>query len=349
VTPAGLHDPTAALSYRDVTRSHPMDAPPRERREREERPPRRFRGPIQALRGLLWTVVIVWMGFAIWLVFFGMPCTAVVAAVTGTVLLPPVRVDLRTVAMRGVVLAVIGVALMAWGHVALMEFQDSVDGLSHQIRHEGAESLAFEQRAGIYGLNVVMGIGGYAVGYPEAARETLMLAVPGPLVRHWGSEFALRSPRVCDAVQQMIAEAEATDADSVQLTERSVSWPQYGFGQDSLRVALALNCPLVIQGTASRAGGRWRLDLVGSARVEYPDSGRVSLLGQVHGREIALEEGMFHALQDVGWLHPYTAKWSWTVYSDDPRLHAAAADLSWRESTLKAFAGFLRELARRWG
>lgn len=298
---------------------------------------------------LLWSVVIVWMGFAIWLVFFGMPCTAVVAAVAGTVLLPPVRMDLRTVALRGVVLAAIGVALLAWGHVALREFQDSVDDLSRQIRTQGAESLAFEQRAGIYGLNVVMGIGGFAAGYPEAARETLMLAVSGPAVRHWGSDFALRSPRVCRAIQQMIAEAEATDGDSVQLTERTVSWPQYGFGQDSLRVALALNSPLVLQGTASRVGGRWRLDLVGSARVEYPEKGRISLLGNVHGREIALEEGLFHALQDVGWLHPYTARWSWTVYSDEPRLRTTSAELSWRESVLKAAAGFVRGLARRWG
>lgn len=298
---------------------------------------------------MLWAFIVVWMMFAIWLVFFGMPCTAVGAAVFGMAFMPPVRLDLRTAAYRGLILVAVGVGVLAWGHVSLLEFQDSVDQLSEQIRREGPDSLSFEQRAGIFGLNAVMGMGGYVAGYPEAGKETLLLSVPGPAVRHWGSDFALRSPRVRRAVGSMVAEADAADGDSVQLSPVSVSWPQYAFGQDSLRVALALNSPLEITGTASRVDDRWRLDLVGSARVEYPKRGRVSLLGNVHGKEIALEEGLFGALQEVAWLYPYTARWSWTVYSDDPRLTSPRPEISWREGMVMTLSGFLRELSRRWG
>ncbi len=328
-----------------------MGAPPAEEQAPAERSPRSHRPGhvVKALRSVLWIFILVWMSVAIWLVFFGMPCTAVFVAVTGTAFLPPVRFDLRTAAYRGVILVAVAVGALAWGHVSLLEFQDSVDQLSHQIRHEGAESLAFEQRAGIYGLNLVMGAGGCVAGYPEAGKETILLAVPGPTTRHWGSDFALRSPRVRRAIGRMIAEADADDGESVQLTPETVGWPHYAFGQDSLRVALALNSPLEISGTASRVDDRWRLDLVGTARIEYPSKGRVSLMGNVHGREIALEEGLFGALQDVGWLHPYTARWSWTVYSDDPRLTSPKPDLSWRENLVATLSGMLRELARRWG
>jgi hypothetical protein len=51
--------------------------------------------------------------------------------------------------------------------------------------------------------------------------------------------------------------------------------------------------------------------------VKYPESIYVTLIGRPRLR---IEEGLFWVLQNYGWLHPYTAEYRFSVYSDDPRL-----------------------------
>jgi hypothetical protein len=88
---------------------------------------------------------------------------------------------------------------------------------------------------------------------------------------------------------------------------------------DSLRVALALNSPLHIEATAYREARGWRLELRGRAAARYPRRSRTEL-GRLFGQALVIEEGLFAALQDAGWLHPYEAVWTWSVAEGDPRL-----------------------------
>jgi hypothetical protein len=100
---------------------------------------------------------------------------------------------------------------------------------------------------------------------------------------------------------------------------------------DSLRVALALNSPLELTGSVRRDGDSSWLDLIARARIEYPRRAVLRLFS-FEGRPITLDEGLFWVLQQDGWLHPYTAEWTWSVRSDDPRLNELATPVrSWRE------------------
>jgi hypothetical protein len=120
----------------------------------------------------------------------------------------------------------------------------------------------------------------------------------------------------------------------VQLAPRSIAWSKRELEQDSKRVALALNSPLRLEATAHRQRGGWRLEIRGRAAARYPRRNRI-LLGRPFGRELAIEEGLFAALQDAGWLHPYEAVWSWCVEEGDPRLmNLSTPERGWLERLL---------------
>jgi hypothetical protein len=109
----------------------------------------------------------------------------------------------------------------------------------------------------------------------------------------------------------------------VELSRRRVLWTKRDLGRNSLRVALALNSPLYLKAVAYPRGTGWRLEFQGRAAVRYPSRSRVPL-GRLFGQPLVIEEGLFAALQDAGWLHPYEAVWSWSVEERGPRLAGRA-------------------------
>lgn len=182
--------------------------------------------------------------------------------------------------------------------VPLVEYQDRVDALGARVAAGGPEALGPRDLAGVWVLNLGMALGGVAVGFPEVAAETALLAVPGPAVRTFHGDFAMASPRVRAA-----AAAIARDG-----RPRRVAFT-YADHTDA-RVGLALN---VLELAGRCEGGR--LALVGRVEVDYPERGRLPLF-VARGRAIVIDEALFHALEARGWLHPYVAEWRWTA--DDP-------------------------------
>jgi hypothetical protein len=105
----------------------------------------------------------------------------------------------------------------------------------------------------------------------------------------------------------------------------------------SARVALALD-PVTLGGTAHHVGPpggeRWRLDVRATVDVRYR-AGASLVLGRVRGVPIVVDEGLFAALQDRGWLHPYRAVWVWSAWADDPFLRdRSTVERDWRENLL---------------
>lgn len=167
---------------------------------------------------------------------------------------------------------------------AFREIGEHNDRLTAQLERSGAGSLSFGQRASVYVLGLWMGIVGYPF-FPEAAREHLFLYVGGPKRRVWRSDFAMRSELIAG-------------------NTRSLIWSHYDLPYWERRVALATN-----GGTLeSRPDGRGRVELVVTVPVRYPRRCR-AVLFRFRGEALAVEEGLFWALQEVGWLHPYTAEW----------------------------------------
>jgi hypothetical protein len=291
----------------------------------------------------------------IWLAVFGMELTAVTVALQwAAVLVAAVVVAWRPrrvpFAVIGLVVALALVGWPAWLIPGLpdpiVEYQDEMEAMDAALA--GGGSLGTRHAAGAYGLNLVMGLGGWALGYDEVAHETLILCLPPggdwpegahlrcqdgcpedcpdgpPPMRRYESDFALGSERVVEAVCAMVPGGApgAAGPAPIELERRTVRWSMQDYVHDSARVGLALNSPLCIRGTARPHGDRWQLELVGSARVWYPAGGFRIGEGVLawHGRPLYLQEGVYADLHDRGWLHPYGVEWSWTVMSDDERL-----------------------------
>lgn len=182
----------------------------------------------------------------------------------------------------------------------------------------GHQTLTFDDKLAIYGSNIAMGLGGYLVGMPEAAKETLLLCIPGVEERRWTSDFAMKSKKVRDTLSNFASRLESLPSgrDEADMEETKIAWKGY-FG-DSRRVALALNA-FRLSAKAYREGNRWRIECSGWVPVRYPERSWTHLF-TVKGVQFYVEEGLFWALQQEGWLFPYRAFWSWIIYNDDWRL-----------------------------
>jgi hypothetical protein len=250
----------------------------------------------------------------LWLCVFGTPLLASTALASAALLLPLRR--FRRARLVG----------LGLGLAASLAFVSSFERelgtrLLELARRKDAATLTFRDRLGVYGLNAVMGAGGWLAGFPEVAAETLALAWPGAPARSWSSDFAMGSPRVRAVVREALSALPAApNGTEVDLPARRVSWPSYGHDEDSMRVALALNSPFWLRGHARRTGATWTIQLAGTAAVAYPRRFLLPLGVLRDGQPWGLDEGLFWDLQQAGWLHPYTAEWRWAITSDDPRL-----------------------------
>ena len=209
-----------------------------------------------------------------------------------------------------------------------------LEQLAGQYERGGASALSTRDRAGLWGLHVVMAAGGYAWGLPEVSREAWRLNLPGRKTRVWFSDFPMRSPRVRAALLEIVDDEIIRSQETSHSTQ--VTWPDYKetARTDSLRVALALNCPLVLDVEAIPHGPEHALNVVARCQVSYPRRGPIPI-AVIDGQPIVLEEGLFHALEETGWMFPYTAEWHFQVRTDNPRLRDTEPVLGWRERTLR--------------
>jgi hypothetical protein len=258
---------------------------------------------------------------AAWLIIFGMTFSGAFAALIALgIVLPSVQ---KPAARRARALLIPGLVLtsvLSWKTPA-RELRTTLQRLRDKKDQSGASSFSTRDTMGVFGLNVVMGLGGFLAGFPEVASETLSLCKQGPATRTWHSDFAMRSPKVRAELRRFVefAEHQARSEEQITLPTTRIAWQRYSLSSDSARVALALNSPFELGGTARREGGQWRLDLVGRARAEYPPRSVLGLFS-IDGEPVEFDEGLFWVLQKRGWLHPYVAEWRWSIQSDDPRL-----------------------------
>ncbi|WP_375772454.1 hypothetical protein NR798_16715 [Archangium gephyra] len=273
----------------------------------------------RVLGGVLLAAAVGALGIAAILLLW-IPSVALAAL---CVALAPRRLS-RGIRLTALVGGVLG--LTAGAPLAAREIQHRLDTLAESLATNGWR-LSLPERVQVATLNLAMGLGGYALGYPEVASETLWMFVPGSPVREWRGDFAMESPLVRQNVRELLEEARRRGraGGPVKLTRRGVQWTKRDLGRDSLRVALALNSPLYLDAVAYPQGTGWRLEIQGRAAMRYPPRSRTSL-GRMFGQPLVIEEGLFAALQAAGWLHPYEAVWSWTVEEGEPSRSAAPTE-----------------------
>jgi hypothetical protein len=185
------------------------------------------------------------------------------------------------------------VTMMLWGLLNLVLLQHSLNAYDktrerYMATVQSGGDLAFREKMNVYMLNFFISLGGIPL-YPEVGMESLLLMIPcegGE--RRFTSDFFLRS----EMIRQGFKKGRAI-----------VAWriSDYAFGRES-RYALALNpC------TLSRTETKDYIDYAVNVRVEYPAKCAVDIFK--FPVRITIEEGLFHYLQQEGWLHPYTAVW----------------------------------------
>lgn len=274
----------------------------------------------QRRRRIAWLPAFVFSIPSIWLFVFG-------ANLTGAALLLPAILVAARRWKWSAIAALVVIAGLGVTRMPVKEYSRRATELETKRRASGPAAFTARDLAGIWGFNVVMGIGGLACGLPEVAQETLLLAAPGGKPKRFEGDFAMRSPKVRAALREMLAEAKASDRERIEkLGPKEVVWSRYDVS-DSPRVGLALNS-LTLTASGRKLGREWSLDVSGRVPISYPSEGTLSIAG------VPIYEGLFWVAQERRWLHPYEADWRWTVNESDPRLANTLPKVSWLEKRL---------------
>ena len=156
------------------------------------------------------------------------------------------------------------------------------------------------------------------LGVPEYGKQSLRLILKTRKPRKWESDFALKSPKVVGVINNWIVllKRQRRDKSFIKLPPRRISWQS---ARNDRRVALALN-PAKMEAKATPIGDRWQLDIKATTRMKFRQNAKRIIL-TAGNTNLVLPEKPFWALQQLGWLKPYTVIWEWFVFSDDERLN----------------------------
>jgi len=179
------------------------------------------------------------------------------------------------------------------------EYQLRVRVLAEHRAH-----LSTREAAGVWLLNLGMAAGGTLAGFPEVALETALLVFPDEDgVRTFRSAFPRGSYRVAAVVDTWAA---ACRGGRTRFGPAHLPLGYEG-GHAEWRRSLALS-PVTLRGTAS---SDCTLTIEATVPVDYPDRAFLVLAPTPWG-PLGIDEGLFDALEDTGWLFPYEARWVWT-------------------------------------
>jgi hypothetical protein len=223
----------------------------------------------------------------------------------------------RSWVIRSTALSIIIVLLLLFPYKVLESTEDRMRFLSDKLVTEGISGFGVSDKIAIYGAHVFMGMGGLITGYPEIAKETLSMIIPGAGDRSWSSDFAMESPRIRKPLKIMVAQLQQLpmQTNEYSLKKKRIAWTRYDSDE---RVGWALN-PVRLEAVANRKEGLWRINCTATVDIRYPKKNWL-LLFSYAGRDIHFEEGLLWVLQKSGWIFPYQGSWEWNVYSDDYRL-----------------------------
>lgn len=165
--------------------------------------------------------------------------------------------------------------------------------------YERGDALSFIEKATVYSGHMAMIAGGNQLGFSEVAEEAFYMHFDGPKQREWVSYFPAGSPRVRKAMDALRSEIHTGKPHATA----TVAWPRYT--PSNGRHALALNSFDIVATDTDDGKMMYR----GEVRCSYPEHAPVTIT--IDPFNLRLNEGVYHALEDAGWLHPYDAVWWW--------------------------------------
>jgi hypothetical protein len=200
--------------------------------------------------------------------------------------------------------------------ITLNQISARMDTYGTLIRSQGPEALSTSQRVSIYLGNIAMAVGGIAIVAPEVAFETVFLIKPNHKKSYSieGYDFAMKSPYIRGLVQDYATNVASGDA-PMRLDRTPLRWTAnmpYGF--KDYRVALAV-AGGGLRAVAQKTDDGYRIDCNITIDVRYSEGYKLKII-DAYGVRFIIDEAIFSALQDLGWLHPYILRYHWTVTAD---------------------------------
>ena len=197
------------------------------------------------------------------------------------------------------------------------EAQSRMDTLWLVVKSGGSKSLQWNERSAIWGGNIIMAAGVSVMGYPEVAKETFHMSISGAEERIWKSDFALSSPKIFEPLSQFSQNLPKDPSEKSYIMDPVLlTWRNY---EADRRVAFALNAPSKLYAEARHDGKEWFIEGKIITPVDYPEESRTKVFS-IGGKPFFVEEGLFHALEELGWLFPYQAVWVWKMKASELKL-----------------------------
>ena len=271
---------------------------------------------------LILTVILGIVSFFLLLFLFWSVCIGglflIIFSLIMLVVFLPIKLGNQQFTIIRIILGVAALAMMLmFSDLPIVETQKRFNELDSRVASGGPAALTFSDKLSVYNTNLILSFYGRILGFPEYGKQSLRLCINSSGARTWDSEFPLKSPKVVGVINNwsVLLKRNRRDITHVMLPARTISWQST---QNDRRVALALN-PVTIEAKACPVGNRWRMDCRATTRIKYR-RGAERILMTTGDKKLILPEGPFWALQQAGWLKPYTAVWEWSVFSDDERL-----------------------------
>jgi len=243
----------------------------------------------------------------------------IIVSVILLVVFLPIRLSDRSFTITRVILGIAAVLMMfLFSDLPIREIHHRFNTLDDKVTASGPKALNFWDKMTVYNTNMIIGTYGHILGVPEYGKQSLRLILKTRKPRKWESDFALKSPKVVGVINNWIVllKRQRRDKSFIKLPPRRISWQS---ARNDRRVALALN-PAKMEAKATPIGDRWQLDIKATTRMKFRQNAKRIIL-TAGNTNLVLPEKPFWALQQLGWLKPYTVIWEWFVFSDDERLN----------------------------
>jgi hypothetical protein len=208
--------------------------------------------------------------------------------------------------------------------MSIVEWNTNISSLTRKAKKSEYTSL---NKAGIYNLNLIMGVTGYAAGYKEVAIETLLLGVPKKSnTVNMNSNFAMESKKVRSKISSHINSGR-------KQSKYTLTWSKKEHVSDSSRVALAVNSPAYLIITTENNKGVINYKCSISAKIKYPEGAKTKIALGHPGIYVIMDEAIFAGLQKSGVFQPYKIIWSWNTSKKDLK---SFIDIIWFDDILEA-------------
>jgi len=186
--------------------------------------------------------------------------------------------------------------------VTLNQLTKGIHHIGNHALKDQPQSLSYVTRFGLWWSAVWLSIGGVAYGAPYTVAEQVLMFWPGPKDRLWNNDFPSKAKKVRNLIKR--AQTAAGSGDGAY--KYDLIWRSYC--EDNCDVGLALNggdltVKLSDKGQSCLTTAR--------VSVSYIPQYRSSTILGYGSYRLSIDQAAYWALQELGWLFPFTLRYRW--------------------------------------